>query len=115
MTNTTQLLMDAAKSAGYNVQFDGDVAWRLNPETCAWEEWKPRESDADAFRLFVKIRNLGLKNPVAWDDQPDSMQRAWIEVTDALDSGDEARCRLAITTLAAEMHRAAAQSQEKGK
>jgi hypothetical protein len=108
--NNKQLLIDAAKAAGYEVEWDGYQFWIQWPEYDTPSIWGPDESDADAFRLMVDCNikvsnNEVLRQSFAYPHPllPTEIVENWEDH----DGDRRAASRMAIT-------RAAAQSQERG-
>ena len=98
-----QLLIEAAKAAGYDAIWNGEVSqmlWKIR----GWPEvWNPIESDADAFRLMVDCgaSSTQLNHSVLVIGSEGTAQ----EFYDDHNADKHAATRLAVT-------RAAAQSQE---
>lgn len=101
-----ELIELAAKAAGIEIYtWQDDMAWvSYGPSIAA--PWSPLESDADAFRLAVKLR-LETNISEAGDVCSASSKRVLSFADGDMDSGDECvLMRLAITRAAAEIGKA---------
>ena len=59
MNKDQELLMHAAKAAGYALtQWPDEDFIRAQVEEFRWPKWNPLESDGDAFRLAVRCAQL---------------------------------------------------------
>lgn len=103
----------AAKAAGYEIGWANDRAWVMphygpapegelieNHPLC--RAWVPDEVDGDAFRLMVAVHKWAHENPIAWQDQQETMQNAYFKLDNAMSSGDTKAVKKAIFELAIE-------------